>query len=308
MLSPAVRRAVLENHVDPSAIKGSGKDGRLTEDDVIAAAKDKNSSTPAQAEPAARAPAQAGAQAPHAPASAGAQTGERREERVRMTRMRQTIATRLKEAQNTAALLTTFNDVDMSAVIDARVRYKDLFEKKHGIRLGFMGFFVKAVALAAKDVPSVNARIEGDEIVYHDYLDVSVAVSAPKGLVVPVVRNADAMSFAEIEKAIAAYGKKAKDGALTADDMKGGTFTISNGGVFGSLLSTPIINPPQSAVLGMHRIEDRPVAKDGQVVIRPMMYLALSYDHRLIDGREAVTFLVRVKEAIEDPTRLLIDL
>jgi 2-oxoglutarate dehydrogenase E2 component (dihydrolipoamide succinyltransferase) len=305
-LSPAVRRAVLEHHVDPSAIKGSGKDGRLTKDDVLLAAKTKDS-----------APAQAGAQveakAPSsatAPASAGAQrsSGERREERVKMTRMRQTIATRLKEAQNTAALLTTFNDVDMSAVIDARARYKDLFEKKHGIRLGFMGFFVKAVALAAKDVPSVNARIEGDEIVYHDYLDVSVAVSAPKGLVVPVIRSADAMSFAEIEKAIAAYGKKAKDGQLTADDMKGGTFTISNGGVFGSLLSTPIINPPQSAVLGMHRIEDRPVAKDGQVVIRPMMYLALSYDHRLIDGREAVTFLVRVKEAIEDPTRLLIDL
>ena len=305
-LSPAVRRAVLENHIDPTAIKGSGKDGRLTKDDVLGAA-------------ASRAPAQAGAlvesRAPAAPtatapASAGAQTsaGGRREERVRISRMRQTIATRLKEAQNTAALLTTFNDVDMSAVIDARAKYKDLFEKKHGIRLGFMGFFVKAVALAAKDVPSVNARIEGDEIVYHDYLDVSVAVSAPKGLVVPVVRNADAMSFAEIEKAIAAYGKKAKDGALTADDMKGGTFTISNGGVFGSLLSTPIINPPQSAVLGMHRIEDRPIARDGQVVIRPMMYLALSYDHRLIDGREAVTFLVRVKEAIEDPTRLLIDL
>jgi 2-oxoglutarate dehydrogenase E2 component (dihydrolipoamide succinyltransferase) len=298
---------VLANQVDPSAIKGSGKDGRLTKDDVLGAAKEKSS------------PAQAGAQAPQAkasepasaaPASAGAPqaAGERREERVKMTRMRQTIATRLKEAQNTAALLTTFNDVDMSAVIDARARYKDLFEKKHGIRLGFMGFFVKAVALAAKDVPSVNARIEGDEIVYHDYLDVSVAVSAPKGLVVPVIRNADAMSFAEIEKSIAAYGKKAKDGALTAEDMKGGTFTISNGGVFGSLLSTPIINPPQSAVLGMHRIEERPVAKDGQVVIRPMMYLALSYDHRLIDGREAVTFLVRIKEAIEDPTRLLIDL
>ena len=300
-LSPAVRRAVLENQVDPSAIKGSGKDGRVTKDDVIAAA-------------ATRAPAQAGAQTPapaapatqpdHTPAAAGG----RKEERVKISRLRQTIATRLKDAQNTAALLTTFNDVDMSAVIDARARYKDLFEKKHGIRLGFMGFFVKAVALAAKDVPSVNARIEGDEIVYHDYLDVSVAVSAPKGLVMLVIRNADAMSFAEIEKAIAAYGKKAKDGQLTADDMKGGTFTISNGGVFGSLLSTPIINPPQSAVLGMHRIEDRPVAKDGQVVIRPMMYLALSYDHRLIDGREAVTFLVRVKEAIEDPTRLLIDL
>ena len=225
-----------------------------------------------------------------------------------MTRMRQTIAARLKEAQNTAALLTTFNDVDMSAVIDARSRYKDLFEKKHGIRLGFMGFFVKAVALAARDVPSVNASIEGDEIVYHDYLDVSVAVSAPKGLVVPVVRNADAMGFAEIEQAIAAYGKKAKDGTLTADDMRGGTFTISNGGVFGSLLSTPIINPPQSAVLGMHRIEERPVVRDGAIVARPMMYLALSYDHRLIDGREAVQFLVRLKECVENPERMLFDI
>jgi 2-oxoglutarate dehydrogenase E2 component (dihydrolipoamide succinyltransferase) len=225
-----------------------------------------------------------------------------------MTRLRQTIATRLKEAQNTAALLTTFNDVDMSEVIAARARYKDLFEKKHGIRLGFMGFFVKAAALAARDVPAVNARIEGDEIVYHDYLDVSVAVSAPKGLVVPVIRSAERMSFAEIEKTIAGFGAKAKAGTLTADEMKGGTFTISNGGVFGSLLSTPIINPPQSAVLGLHRIEERPVVKDGQIVARPMMYLALSYDHRLIDGREAVTFLVRIKEAIEDPTRLLIDL
>ena len=315
-LSPAVRRAVLENHIDPSAIRGSGKDGRLTKDDVVAAAKAKETGSRAQAD---SAPAQAGASgesrvpsspAPTAPASAGAQhlAGDRREERVKISRMRATIATRLKEAQNTAALLTTFNDVDMSAVIDARARYKDLFEKKHGIRLGFMGFFVKAVALAAKDVPSVNARIDGDEIVYHDYLDVSVAVSAPRGLVVPVVRDADRMSFAEIEKAIAAFGKKAKDGALTAEDMRGGTFTISNGGVFGSLLSTPIINPPQSAVLGMHRIEERAVVKDGQIVARPMMYLALSYDHRLIDGREAVTFLVRVKEAIEDPTRLLIDL
>ena len=225
-----------------------------------------------------------------------------------MTRLRQTIARRLKEAQNTAAMLTTFNDVDMSAVIDARAKYKDLFEKKHGIRLGFMGFFVKAAALAAKDVPSVNASIEGEEIVYHDYLDVSVAVSAPKGLVVPVVRNADRMSFAEIEKTIDDFGKRAKEGTLTADDMTGGTFTVSNGGVFGSLLSTPIINPPQSAVLGMHRIEERPIVRDGQIVAKPMMYLALSYDHRLIDGREAVSFLVRVKEAIEDPTRLLIDL
>ncbi len=225
-----------------------------------------------------------------------------------MTRLRQTIARRLKEAQNTAALLTTFNDVDMTEVIAARGKYKDLFEKKHGIRLGFMGFFVKAVALAAKDVPAVNARIEGDEIVYHDYLDVSVAVSAPKGLVVPVIRSADRLSFAEIEKTIADFGKRAKDGTLTMEEMQGGTFTISNGGVFGSLLSTPIVNPPQSAVLGMHRIEERPVVQKGQIVARPMMYLALTYDHRLIDGREAVTFLVRIKEAIEDPTRLLIDL
>jgi 2-oxoglutarate dehydrogenase E2 component (dihydrolipoamide succinyltransferase) len=294
-LSPAVRRAVLEAGIDPTSIKGSGKDGRLTKDDVVAAAEAKKGG--------ASAPAQATAAAPTA-----VPAGDRTEERVKMTRLRQTIATRLKEAQNTAALLTTFNDVDMSEVIAARARYKDLFEKKHGIRLGFMGFFVKAVALAARDVPAVNARIEGDEIVYHDYLDVSVAVSAPKGLVVPVIRSADRMSFAEIEQAIAGYGKKAKEGALTAKDMKGGTFTISNGGVFGSLLSTPIINPPQSAVLGMHRIEERPVVKDGQILARPMMYLALSYDHRLVDGREAVTFLVRIKEAIEDPTRLLIDL
>jgi 2-oxoglutarate dehydrogenase E2 component (dihydrolipoamide succinyltransferase) len=303
-LSPAVRRAVLEYHVDPTRIRGTGKDGRLTKDDVIAAAEAQKSEAAAPA-PQARAPA---ASAPAPQVRAPAAPAERREERVKMTRLRQTVARRLKEAQNTAAMLTTFNDVDMSAVMDARSRYKDLFEKKHGIRLGFMGFFVKACALAAKDVPAVNGSIEGDEIVYHDYLDVSIAVSAPKGLVVPVVRNAQAMSFAEIEKTIADFGKKAKEGTLTVDEMTGGTFTISNGGVFGSLLSTPIINPPQSAVLGMHRIEERPVAVKGQVVIRPMMYLALSYDHRLIDGREAVTFLVRVKEAIEDPTRLLIDL
>ena len=302
-LSPAVRRAVLEYHVDPSKIRGSGKDGRLTKDDVIAAAE------AAKAAPA-PAPEAKVSSPPEPPAAPGPRpaSGNRKEERVKMTRLRQTVARRLKEAQNTAALLTTFNDVDMSAVIDARTRYKDLFEKKHGIRLGFMGFFVKAVALAAKDVPAVNGSIEGDEIIYHDYLDVSVAVSAPKGLVVPVIRDADRMTFAEIEKAIAAYGKKAKEGTLTVEEMTGGTFTISNGGVFGSLLSTPIINPPQSAVLGMHRIEERPVVKDGQIVARPMMYLALSYDHRLVDGREAVTFLVRVKEAIEDPTRLLIDL
>ncbi|HVM21830.1 MAG TPA: 2-oxoglutarate dehydrogenase complex dihydrolipoyllysine-residue succinyltransferase [Sphingomicrobium sp.] len=309
-MSPAVRRAVLEYHVDPTKIKGTGKDGRLTKDDVIAAAEAQKAGSPkagAQA-PQAKAPApEAKAPAP-APRPAPGSAVERNEERVKMSRLRQTIAKRLKEAQNTAALLTTFNDVDMSAVIDARARYKDLFEKKHGIRLGFMGFFVKACALAARDVPSVNASIEGDEIVYRDYLDVSIAVSAPKGLVVPVVRDADKMSFAEIEKTIADFGKRAKEGTLTVEEMQGGTFTISNGGVFGSLLSTPIINPPQSAVLGMHRIEERPVVKDGQIVARPMMYLALSYDHRLVDGREAVTFLVRVKEAIEDPTRLLIDL
>ena len=313
-LSPAVRRAVLELHVDPTAIKGTGKDGRLTKEDVLAAAKAKGKE--------AGSPAQAGVQAPSSfvtPAKAGAQqeenlgsrvrgNDERREERVKMSRLRQTVAKRLKEAQNTAALLTTFNDVDMSAVMEARNRYKDLFEKKHGIRLGFMSFFVKAVALAARDVPSVNASIEGDEIVYHDYLDVSVAVSAPKGLVVPVLRNAQALGFADIEKRIADFGRRAKEGTLGIEDMQGGTFTISNGGVFGSLLSTPIINPPQSAVLGMHRIEERPVVENGQIVARPMMYLALSYDHRLVDGREAVTFLVRVKEAIEDPTRILVDL
>jgi 2-oxoglutarate dehydrogenase E2 component (dihydrolipoamide succinyltransferase) len=304
-LSPAVRRAVLEHHVDPTTIRGTGKDGRITKDDVLAAAAAKESGTQPQAKAPAPTPSPP---PPPAPVRAPAAAGERREERVKMSRLRQTVARRLKEAQNTAAMLTTFNDVDMSAVMEARNRYKDLFEKKHGIRLGFMSFFVKAVALAVRDVPAVNASIEGDEIVYRDYLDVSIAVSAPKGLVVPVIRNAQAMSFAEIEKTIAEYGKKAKDGTLTVEEMQGGTFTISNGGVFGSLLSTPILNPPQSGVLGMHRIEERPVAVNGEVVIRPMMYLALSYDHRLVDGREAVTFLVRVKEAIEDPTRLLIDL
>jgi 2-oxoglutarate dehydrogenase E2 component (dihydrolipoamide succinyltransferase) len=305
-LSPAVRRVVLEHHLDPSKIKGTGKDGRLTKDDVLAAAKSGKAQAGTADGPPVRAPAAAAPQPTAAPRPQVA--GERREERVRMTRLRQTIAARLKEAQNTAALLTTFNDVDMSAVMEARGKYKDLFEKKHGIRLGFMGFFVKAAALAARDIPAVNASIEGDEIVYHEYMDVSVAVSVPQGLVVPVIRDADRLSFADIEKTIADFGKRAKDGTLKIEEMKGGTFTISNGGVFGSLLSTPIINPPQSAVLGMHRIEERPVVRDGQVVVRPMMYLALSYDHRLIDGREAVTFLVRMKEALEDPTRLLIDL
>ena len=301
-LSPAVRRVVLEHHLDPSKIKGTGKDGRLTKDDVLAAAKAHEAEAKA-----APPPASTPAPAP-APAAKPAVAGERREERVRMTRLRQTVARRLKEAQDTAAMLTTFNDVDMTAVMEARSRYKDLFEKKHGIRLGFMSFFVKASVLALRDVPAVNASIEGEEIVYRDYVDVSVAVSAPQGLVVPVLRDAQALGFADIEKTIADFGKRAKDGTLKIEEMQGGTFTITNGGVFGSLMSTPIINPPQSAVLGMHRIEERPVVRDGQVVARPMMYLALSYDHRLIDGREAVTFLVRIKEALEDPTRLLIDL
>jgi 2-oxoglutarate dehydrogenase E2 component (dihydrolipoamide succinyltransferase) len=297
-LSPAVRRAVLEYGIDPATVKATGKDGRLTKEDVIAAAQAKAAS-PA---PAVSAPAAAAAAATAAPA------GERREERVKMTRLRQTIAKRLKDAQDTAALLTTFNDCDMSAVIAARDTFKDAFEKKHGVKLGFMSFFAKAAVLALKDLPSVNAQIQGDEIVYFDYVDLSVAVSAPNGLVVPVVRNVDKLSFAEIEKGIVALGKKAREGTLTMEDMKGGTFTISNGGVFGGLMSTPIINPPQSAVLGLHRIEDRPVVRNGEIVIRPMMYLALSYDHRIIDGREAVTALKTIKEAIEEPTRLLIDL
>lgn len=300
-LSPSVRRLVLEHGVDPSKIKGSGKDGRLTKDDVEQYVKtgaapplvEKGTATGAEIQPAATTSV----------------TGSRNEERVRMTRLRQTVAKRLKEAQDTAALLTTFNDVDMTAVMETRKKYKELFAKKHGVKLGFMGFFAKAACLALKDVPSVNAQIDGDEIVYHDYVDISIAVSAPNGLVVPVIRNAEAMSFAYVENTIGDFGKRAKDGTMTMADMKGGTFTISNGGVFGSLMSTPIINPPQSAVLGLHRIEQRPVVMpDGSIQARPMMYLALSYDHRLIDGREAVMFLVRIKEAIEDPTRLLIDL
>ena len=297
-MSPAVRRAVLEHGVDPSTIKGTGKDGRLTKEDVLAAAEAKAKA------PATPAPAAAPTAAP-APVQTG---GARGTERVKMTRMRQTIAKRLKAAQDNAAMLTTFNDVDMSAVIEARDKYKDLFAKKHDIRLGFMGFFAKAACLALKDVPAVNAYIDGDEIIYHDYVDISVAVSAPNGLVVPVIRDADKKGFARIEQDIADFGARAKAGTLTMEDMTGGTFTISNGGVFGSLMSTPIINPPQSAVLGLHRIEDRPVVRDGQIVIRPMMYIARSYDHRLIDGREAVTALKIIKDAIEDPTRMLIDL
>lgn len=287
-IAPSVRRLLEDYNLDPASITGSGKDGRLTKGDVLAAIEAGTAKVKGQGGEAAQ------------PA--------RNEERVRMSRLRQTIATRLKEAQNTAAILTTFNDVDMTAVIEARTRYKDVFTKKHDVRLGFMSFFVKACVLALKDVPSVNAAIEDKEIVFRDYADIGIAVSGANGLVVPILRDADKRSFANIETSIADFGKRARDNALKLEDLQGGTFTISNGGIFGSLLSTPIINPPQSAVLGMHRIEDRPVVRDGQIVVRPMMYLALSYDHRLIDGREAVTFLVRVKEALEDPTRLLIDL
>ncbi|WP_310497177.1 2-oxoglutarate dehydrogenase complex dihydrolipoyllysine-residue succinyltransferase [Sandarakinorhabdus sp.] len=296
-MGPAVRVLVETYNLDASSITASGKDGRLTKGDVLAAIEAGTArvkSAPAAAVPAA------------APAAAAPAT--RREERVRMTRLRQTIARRLKEAQNTAAMLTTFNDVDMTAVNEARARYKDLFEKKHGVRLGFMSFFAKACVLALRDVPAVGASIEGDEIVYRDYADLGIAVSSAGGLVVPILRNAQALTFAQTEKAIADFGKRAQAGTLKIDELQGGNFTISNGGVFGSLMSTPILNPPQSGVLGMHRIEDRAVVRGGQIVIRPMMYLALSYDHRIVDGREAVTFLVRVKEALEDPARLLIDL
>ena len=298
-MSPAVRRLIGDYNLDPASIAASGKDGRLTKGDVLKAIEDGTARTLSAA-------ASASASAPAA--TSGLAGPARLEERVKMTRLRQTIAKRLKEAQDTAAMLTTFNDVDMSALLEARERYKDVFEKKHGVRLGFMSFFVKAVTLALRDVPAVNAAIEGDEIVYRNYADIGVAVSSPGGLVVPVLRDADKLSFSEVEKAIADFGRRARDGQLKLEEMKGGTFTISNGGVFGSLMSTPIINPPQSGVLGMHRIEDRPVVRGGQIVARPMMYLALSYDHRLIDGREAVTFLVRVKDAIEDPTRLLLDM
>ncbi len=294
-MAPAVRRLIGDYNLDPKSITGTGLDGRLTKGDVLAAIEAGTAKT-------------VGTAIPVAPAAGAAAPLERREERVRMTRLRQTIAKRLKDAQNTAAMLTTFNDVDMTEVMAARARYKDLFEKKHGVRLGFMSFFAKAVTLALRDVPAVNGMIDGDEIVYRDYADLGIAVSSPGGLVVPVLRNAGALSFAETEKAIGDFGKRAQAGKLTMADLTGGTFTITNGGTFGSLMSTPILNPPQSGVLGMHRIEERPVVRDGQIVIRPMMYLALSYDHRLVDGREAVTFLVRVKEAIEDPARLLIDL
>ena len=292
--SPAAAKILTEKGIAAQAVAGTGRDGRVTRSDAVAA-------VPAFAPPAV--PAQpVMVRAPSAPSD------EAREERVRMTRLRQTIARRLKEAQNAAAMLTTFNEADMSAVMALRNQYRDLFEKKHGVKLGFMSFFVKACVQALKEIPSVNAEIDGQDLVYKNYYHIGVAVGTDRGLVVPVLRDADTQSLGTIEKEIAALGKRARDGDLKIEDMQGGTFTISNGGIYGSLMSTPILNAPQSGILGMHKIQERPVAIGGKVEIRPMMYLALSYDHRIVDGREAVTFLVRVKESLEDPQRLVLDL
>ena len=298
-LSPAVRKLVDEKGVDPKQVEGTGKDGRLTKGDVLAFAGGK-----------AAAPAPAPVKTASAPPEIHPllPPDERGEERVRMTRLRRRIAERLKEAQNTAAMLTTFNEVDMTNVMAARERYRDRFEKKHGVKLGFMSFFAKACMVALNEIPSVNATIDGDEIVYRHFVDLAVAVGTEQGLVVPVLRNADSMGFADIEKQIGDLGRRARAGELTMDELTGGTFTITNGGVYGSLMSTPILNPPQSGILGMHKIQKRPVAIGDEVKVRPMMYLALSYDHRIIDGSEAVTFLVRVKECIEDPERILLDI
>ncbi|HCW94236.1 2-oxoglutarate dehydrogenase complex dihydrolipoyllysine-residue succinyltransferase [Stutzerimonas balearica] len=298
ILAPAARKLAEENGIDPNSIRGTGKDGRVTKEDVVAAIEAKKSAPAAAAKPAAPAAA--------APIFAA---GDRVEKRVPMTRLRAKVAERLVEAQSSMAMLTTFNEVNMKPIMELRSKYKDLFEKKHnGVRLGFMSFFVKAAVEALKRQPGVNASIDGNDIVYHGYQDIGVAVSSDRGLVVPVLRNAEHMSLAEVEGGIAEFGKKAKAGKLTIEEMTGGTFTISNGGVFGSLLSTPIVNPPQTAILGMHKIQERPMAVNGQVVILPMMYLALSYDHRLIDGKEAVTFLVTMKDLLEDPARLLLDI
>ena len=307
-LSPAVRRLVEEHRLDPAQIPASGKDGRLLKEDVLAYLERRPAAEPAPARAPAAAPApQPEARPKPAPAPSGPRPFADREEVVRMTRLRQRIAERLKDAQNTAAMLTTFNEVDMSAAMKARNDYRELFEKKHGVRLGFMSFFVRACVLALKEFPAVNAEIEGENLIYKNYYNIGVAVSTPSGLVVPVLRDADRMSFAEIEKAINDFGRRARDGKLALEEMLHGTFTISNGGVFGSLMSTPILNPPQSGILGMHKIQERPVGIDGRIELRPMMYLALSYDHRIIDGREAVSFLVRVKELVEQPERLLLD-
>ena len=301
-LSPSVQRIVTERNLDPANIRGSGPDGRITKGDALQASPSVAAPTPTSP----TAPEPAPHPAPVAEPAAPRETGER-EERVKMTRLRQTIARRLKDAQNAAAMLTTFNEVDMSHVMALRNQYKDVFEKKHGVKLGFMSFFTRACIAALKEVPDVNAEIDGTDLIYKNHYDIGVAVGTERGLVVPVVRDADQLSLAGIEKAIAELGKKARDGKLAIEDMQGGTFTITNGGVYGSLMSTPILNAPQSGVLGMHNIVQRPVAVDGAVVIRPMMYLALSYDHRIVDGKGAVTFLVAVKNAIEDPQRLLLD-
>lgn len=307
-LSPAVRKLVAENDLDPSAIAGTGKDGRLTKADVEKHIEEARSApAPKQAEAPKKESAPQPAPRERVTVAPSEPDPEGREERVKMTRLRRRIAERLKAAQDTAAMLTTFNEVDMTNVMTARKQYQERFEKKHGVRLGFMSFFVKAAVQALQDIPAVNGEIAGDEIVYKHYYHIGVAVSSPQGLIVPVLRDADRMSFAGIEAAIGEMGRKARDGELVPQDLTGGTFTISNGGIFGSLMSTPILNPPQSGILGMHKIQDRPVAVDGQVVVRPMMYLALSYDHRIVDGREAVTFLVRLKDAIEDPQRLLFE-
>jgi 2-oxoglutarate dehydrogenase E2 component (dihydrolipoamide succinyltransferase) len=297
-LAPSVRKLAAESGISASTVPGSGKDGRVTKGDMLdAIARAVQTPTPV-AQPAAAVQARA----PSPPDDAA------REERVRMSRLRQTIARRLKEAQNTAAMLTTFNEVDMANVMALRAEYKDLFEKKHGVKLGFMSFFVRACVQALKDIPAVNAEIDGSDIVYKNYYHVGVAVGTEKGLVVPVVRDADRLSLGEIEKKIADFGRRARDGTLTLEEMQGGTFTISNGGVYGSLMSTPILNAPQSGILGMHKIQERPMIVEGAIKPRPMMYLALSYDHRIVDGREAVTFLVRTKELLEDPARLVLDL
>jgi 2-oxoglutarate dehydrogenase E2 component (dihydrolipoamide succinyltransferase) len=289
--APSAKKLIEENKLDAGAIAGSGKDGRITKGDVLSALE-RPVAAPAKA-----------------PAPLAPRPADPREQRVKMTRLRKRIAERLKEAQNTAAMLTTFNEVDMTALLALRNQYKDAFEKKHGVKLGFMSFFVKACVTALKEWPAVNGEIDGDEVVYKNFYDIGVAVGTPNGLVVPVVRDADKLSFADVEKAIGGYGKKARDGKLTIEEMTGGTFTISNGGVYGSLMSTPILNPPQSAILGMHKTQLRPmVMPDGKIEARPMMYLAVSYDHRIIDGREAVSFLVRVKDCIEDPQRILLDM
>jgi 2-oxoglutarate dehydrogenase E2 component (dihydrolipoamide succinyltransferase) len=297
-LAPSVRRISAESGIDAATVPGSGKDGRVTKGDMLAAIERAASAPTPIHQPAAAVQVRA-----PSPADDAA-----REERVKMTRLRQTIARRLKEVQNTAAMLTTFNEVDMSHIMAMRSQYKDVFEKKHGSKLGFMGFFTKACVQALKDIPAANAEIDGTDLIYKNYYHIGVAVGTDKGLVVPVVRDCDQKSIAEIEKSIADFGRRARDGQLKIDEMQGGTFTITNGGIYGSLMSTPILNAPQSGILGMHKIQERPVAIGGKVEIRPMMYLALSYDHRVIDGKEAVTFLVRVKESLEDPARLVLDL